>query len=85
MGTYLVLKPWSDVHSKSRFNWKTCEAFRTFSTKILQNLLGNIWHYEPTNYNKVMIVGGALQQRRSTGDSLGNFVVHSHFKLPKLW
>ena len=35
MGTGLILKPWSDVHSKSRFNSKTCEAFQTFSTKIV--------------------------------------------------
>ena len=33
MGTGLILKPWSDVHSKSRFNSKTCEAFQTLSTK----------------------------------------------------
>ena len=33
MGTGLILKPWSNVHSKSRFNLKTCEAFQTFSTK----------------------------------------------------
>ena len=33
MGTGLILKPWSDGHSKSRFNLKTCKAFQTFSTK----------------------------------------------------
>ena len=38
MGTGLILKPWSDVHSESRFNSKTCEAFQTFSTKNVQKL-----------------------------------------------
>ena len=44
VGTGLILKPLSDVHSKSRFNSKTCEAFQIFST-----MLSNICHYEPTN------------------------------------
>ena len=34
MRTDLILKPWSDVHSKSMLNSKTCEAFQTFSTKM---------------------------------------------------
>ena len=35
MGTGLILKPWSDVHSESRL---TCEAFQTFNTKNVQKL-----------------------------------------------
>ena len=35
MGTGLILKPWSDVHSKSRFNLKTCKAFSTNNSLVI--------------------------------------------------
>ena len=55
MGTGLILKPWSDVHSKSRFNSKTYEAFQTFSTKkCTKTCLVTFGTYKVTKYNNVI-------------------------------
>ena len=48
MGTGLILKPWSDVHNKSR---RPVKHFRHSVQKMYKNLLSNIWHYKATNYN----------------------------------